>query len=191
MMPFLQDLLVQTLTNPRHALRRVLEAVPGTDARLLAAGAVIVVSVLVTQVLLLIDPPGPPWDAAVGGPVRNVAVQAGFLLGAAWAMSGLARWFGGVATFSDAVMAVTWIDFVLLVLQIAQLVLVLLLPFLGLPLAVLTVGLFFWLLTHFTAGLNGFASMGKTFAGVLVTTLIGGFVMMFLMGLPLAPPVPA
>jgi hypothetical protein len=195
MIAVLRNLIFQTLTSPRHALRGVLNLVSGRQARWLAAGLVIILSVILTDVVFLIDPvpAGSPFEAMMSDPLRNTVMQGVFLIAAAWGMSGVARWFGGVATFEDSLIAVTWIEFVLLVLQAAQLVLVLLLPFLGLPLAAMTVALFFWLLTHFTAGLNGFASMPKTFAGVMVTTVIGGIITIFLLSLTglVTPPVPA
>ncbi len=195
MIALLRDLIVQTLTNPRYGLRGVLTQVPDLTARWMAAGLVIVLSAILTEVLFMIDPipAGSPFEAMLTDPVRNVMTQAMFLILAAWAMSGVGRWFGGVATFGDSLLALTWIEFVLLVLQAAEAVIVLALPFLGLPLAALTVALFFWLLTHFTAALNGFASMPKTFAGVMGTTVIGGMIAVFVLSLIgfIVPPVPA
>jgi hypothetical protein len=194
MIAVLRDLIVQTLTNPRYALRGVLQLVSDRQARWLAAGLVVILSVILTELLFLVDPipAGSPFEAMLIDPTRNVITQAVFLVLAAWAMSGVGRWFGGVATFGDSLLAVTWIEFVLLVLQVAQAVIVLALPFLGLPLAALTIALFFWLLTHFTAGLNGFTSMPKTFAGVMGTTVIGGMIAVFVLSLTglVAPPVP-
>lgn len=176
MIAVLRSLILQTFTDPRYALRKVLSLVPPHQPRWIAAATVIILTVLLTQIITIIAPPPPesPWEAMMGDPVRNTVTQLVFLLAAAWGMSGLARSFGGVANFDDALMAVTWVEFLLLILQVAQLVVVLALPSLALPLAVLTLGLFFWLLTHFTAALNGFSSMAKTFAGVLAATVIGG-----------------
>ena len=178
MIAVLRSLVLQTVTDPRYALRRVLSLVPPYQPRWIAAATVIILTVLLTQVITIIAPapPGSPWEAMMGDPVRNTVTQVVFLLAAAWGMSGFARSFGGVAVFDDALIAVT-----------------LALPFLGLPLAVLTLGLFFWLLTHFTAALNGFSSMAKTFVGVLGATVIGGILTIVVLGLtgiaavPVAP----
>ena len=176
MIAVLRSLVLQTFTDPRYALRKVLSLVPPHQPRWIAAATVIILTVLLTQVITIIapPPPGSPWDAMMGDPVSNTVTQLVFLLAAAWGMSGFARRFGGVASFDDALIAVTWIEFLLLILQVAQLVVILALPFLAVPLAAMTLGLFFWLLTHFTAALNGFTSMAKTFAGVLAATVIGG-----------------
>jgi hypothetical protein len=195
MIAVLRSLLLQTFTDPRYALRKVLSLVPPREPRWIAAATVVILTVLLTQIITIIAPapPGSPWEAMMGDPVRNTVTQLVFLMAAAWGMSGLARSFGGAASFDDALMAVTWVEFLLLILQIAQLVVILALPFLALPLAVLTLGLFFWLLTHFTAALNGFSSMAKTFLGVLGATVIGGLVTVFILGLtgiagvPVAP----
>ena len=195
MIAVLRSLVLQTVTDPRYALRRVLSLVPPYQPRWIAAATVIILTVLLTQVITIIAPapPGSPWEAMMGDPVRNTFTQVVFLLAAAWGMSGFARSFGGVAVFDDALIAVTWIEFLLLILQVVQLVVILALPFLGLPLAVLTLGLFFWLLTHFTAALNGFSSMAKTFVGVLGATVIGGILTIVVLGLtgiaavPVAP----
>lgn len=193
MIAALRSLVLQTFTDPRYALRKVLSLVPPHQPRWIAAATVIILTVLLTQVITIIapPPPGSPWEAMMGDPLRNTATQVVFLLAAAWGMSGFARSFGGVATFDDALMAVTWIEFLLLILQVAQLVVILALPFLALPLAILTLGLFFWLLTHFTAALNGFSSMARTFLGVLGATVIGGILTIVILGLTGIAGVPA
>jgi hypothetical protein len=185
MIALLRSLVLQTFTDPRYALRKILSLVPPQLPRWTAAATVIILTVLLTQVLTIIapPPPGSPWDAMMGNPISNTLTQAVFLIGASWGMSGLARGFGGVATFDDALLAVTWIEFMLLILQVAQLVVILALPFLAAPVVILTLGLFFWLLTHFTAALNGFTSMAKTFAGVLAATIIGGLLAVVALGL--------
>ncbi len=193
MIAVLRSLVLQTITDPRYALRKVLSLVPPHQPRWIAAATVIILTVLLTQVITIIapPPPGSPWDAMMGDPVSNTVTQLVFLLAAAWGMSGFARRFGGVASFDDALIAVTWIEFLLLILQVAQLVVILALPFLAVPIVVLTLGLFFWLLTHFTAALNGFTSMPKTFAGVLGATLVGGVLAVVALSLAGIATVPA
>jgi hypothetical protein len=195
MMGLVQDLLVRTLTEPRAAAVKLIGMnLPG-EARWMAFVITVILTVLVTQSVLLISPlpPGSPWAAMMRDPVSSALTQGVFVLGAAWAMAAVAGWFGGRARFADTLLAVSWIEFVLLVVEVVQILVLFALPFLSLPLAILTVVLFFWLLTQFTASLNGFVSLPKVFAGVLATMVVGGFLAIFVLGLfgLVTPPVPA
>lgn len=93
MIAVLRSLVLQTITDPRYALRKVLSLVPPHQPRWIAAATVIILTVLLTQVITIIapPPPGSPWDAMMGDPVSNTVTQLVFLLAAAWGMSGFAR----------------------------------------------------------------------------------------------------
>ena len=83
--------------------------------------------------------------------------------------------FNGL-TMIDTILTVVYIlvavaMVVLILLQLAQVVVLLALPVLSLPIGLASVFAFFYLLTHFTAALNGFTSLIKTFFAILYSTL--------------------
>ena len=106
-----------------------------------------------------------PPEAAVSYTIFEAVLGLGFALAAHL----IGRGFGGSGSFLQALTLVTWVQFVLLLVSAAQIVLAFVMP----PLVDLTslfaVALFFWLMTHFITELHGFSSPGLVFAGILLT----------------------
>jgi hypothetical protein len=100
------------------------------------------------------------------------------------------RWRGGLGRLEDAVILVAWLQFVLLVVQVAQLVAYVVLPPVGDVLGFVGLVLFFWLMTSFVVELHAFTSPGRVFFGILATIILLAFVFSALLTpfLP-APPV--
>ncbi len=185
MIALVQDMFVRTLTDPKAAALRLRGLnLPG-EARWIGFAIAVILSVLLQQAVFIIAPlpSGSVWSAIVQDPVSTGLTQALFILAAAWAMAVVAGWFGGKARFADTLLAMAWIEFVLLLVEVAQIVILMALPVLSVPLFLISVFLFFWLLTHFTAALNGFAHLGKVFAGVFVTLALGLIVIIFVMSI--------
>lgn len=182
-LPFLRNLFATTFASPREAARQLLALGLPSEARWIAAGLVVVLSLLVSQFALLGMPadPASPLDAFVRDPVAGFVTQAAIVLGLAFGMTTVGRWFGGAARFDDALLLVTWTDFVLLIVNIVVLAVTIVLPFLSLAGAVLTLVVFIWLLTHFAAYLNGFTSLPKVLLGVILSLVVGAFLFGFLM----------
>jgi hypothetical protein len=194
-LPDVTDLLRLTFRDPRRAARTLLEAgVPG-EARWLGFALVVVLTAAITQlaVLGLPDPAGSPFEAMMRNPVSGAVAQGGMLLLIVVGMSAVARWFGGTGSFSDALLLASWIEFVLVILQAVQLVIAFAVPFLALVIGLASVAIFFWLLTYFTAELNGFSRPVLVFVGIIATLFAAAFVAMILFGglgmVPGPPPV--
>ena len=79
----------------------------------------------------------------------------------------IGRPFGGTGQFAQALAAVGWLQCILLVVQIAQIVAILVLPVLALLIAVGSLVLAIWLLTNFTAELHGFRSLFLTLLAIV------------------------
>ena len=79
----------------------------------------------------------------------------------------LGRPFGGTGRFHEALAAVSWLQSILLVVQIVQIIAILVLPVFALLIAVGSLGLAIWLLTNFTAELHGFRSMFLTLLAIV------------------------
>lgn len=95
----------------------------------------------------------------------------------AWLMASVGRAFGGTGDFPDALLLVTWIEFVLLVIQSAQVIMMILFPAIGALLSLLAVVVFVGLFVLFTKALHGFQSTAKVVFGIVGTFLAVGFVL--------------
>jgi hypothetical protein len=95
-------------------------------------------------------------------------------------MSGVGRMFGGQGRFEDALLLAVWIETILLLVQVAQIVLSLVLPAFGGLLGILSIALFLWLTVQFTKALHGFTSGPKILLVLFATLLALGFVLSFL-----------
>ncbi|WOI57047.1 Yip1 family protein [Palleronia sp. LCG004] len=82
------------------------------------------------------------------------------------------RAFKGTGDLGDAILAVTWLQFVMVCLQILQGILLIVIPPLAGIVMILGLILFFWLLTNFVAELHGFDSLGRVF-GMILFVLMG------------------
>jgi hypothetical protein len=78
---------------------------------------------------------------------------------------------GGRGRFDDAIVLVAWIEFIMVLSQAIQIVVMLVLPPLSLLVSVASLVVFVWLMTHFTAALHRLRSLGR-----VAMALIGGFV---------------
>lgn len=182
-MQALTDLLRETLRDPRGVAAALIRMGVPMQARWVALALMAVASALLTHVgmamMLASDELGS--TIMMPSPVATALTQFGVLIAtsaiAAWA----GRWAGGQGRFADAVLLMAWLQFVLLVVQVAQMVVLLLVPPLGALLGYVALALFFWLLTAFVAELHGFRSLGLTFIGVILTVLAAAFVLALLL----------
>ena len=140
---------------------------PGVTPRVFRAAARCATSVRSWRERAL---PSISWAVMVGA---GVMITSGII----FVCSRLAR---GQASFSDLILLMSWFQFLQLALYIAQMVLVVLLPPLGVLVALASVGLTLWVLAHFIKTANGFASLVGPFLGIfgvlalLVLLLLSG-----------------
>jgi len=172
-----------TLQRPREGAQTVLQMNPTRDVRWTAFVLMAVLSALMTAISLILLPP--EMRAVVGtrlpNPLLSAALQGGVLLISVVAIYRVGRWFGGHGSFADALLLLVWLQFILLLVQAAQLVAQVVLPPLSDVIGLLGIALFFWLLTNFIAELHGFASRAAVFAGIVVTTLVLAFALAVLL----------
>lgn len=128
------------------------------------------------------------WAAAMSSPVRTAIMQWVVLLISVHAIHKIGRWRGGRGTLDQTVQLVAWLQFILLCVQVVQLVVQTLVPPMADLIGLLGLVLFFWLLTNFVATLHGFRSLALTFIGILVaifaTATLLAFVFALLFGAP-------
>ncbi len=110
----------------------------------------------------------PFYLALFQGAVLIALTGATFLVG---------RLVGGTGGFKDTLILMVWLHFVMLLVQIIQMVGTFALPMFGGILAAVSLALFFWLFINFVTALHGFRSKFKV--------LVGTVVAMFLLGIGL------
>lgn len=179
-----------TLTDPAAAARQVMALRLTTSEAGMALAAIAVSATLLTSLIQLTF--GRVSDAAAEGifnhPLLLAVGQFAVMGSCAFLMWRVGRLFGGLGTFAQSLSLVAWLDAVLILLNLAGIVVLLVLPVLA-PLILIALFLaLFYLLTHFTAALNGFTSLPKTLIAILLT----GFLTLVLISLLLFPflPVP-
>ena len=119
----------------------------------------------------------PFYLALFQGAVLGLLAGATFLIG---------RVVGGTGGFKDTLLLMVWLHFVMLLIQIVQMVATIFLPVFNGILAAISLGLFFWLFVNFVTVLHGFRSKFKVLVGTIVAMfLLGiGLVNLFIFVIP-------
>ena len=179
-----------TLVNPAGAARYVRDLGLSAGQGLMALALTAVLATLLTALMQAFI--GPVDDEAMQGlfnrPFILALSQFGLMILGAALMWRVGQMFGGKGNFAQSLSLVAWLEVVLILLQLAQVVVLLALPVLSLPIGLASVFAFFYLLTHFTAALNGFTSLTKTFFAILGTSLavlfLASIALMFILPVP-------
>lgn len=172
-----------TVQDPRAGARALMAMRLPMSVRWLAFGLVVTGSSLMTVLAVRFSPAGsdPAVAQVLSQPIALALMQGVVMLVFAQLMARVGQLAGGKGGFADALLLLTWVQVILMLLQIAQIVLELALPPLADLLGLLGLGLMFWLVTNFVAELHGFTSLGAVFAGVICTLLVAGFVVTMLL----------
>ena len=129
-----------------------------------------------------------PFSAfMLASPFRTAVMQWLFLALSVVLVYQVGRLFGGRGSFPDALLIVVWLQFLMLILQVAQLVAGLVSPALAGIIGMVGFGVFLWLMTTFIAELHAFPSRGFVFLGMVLTCLAVGFLLGIVMILIIGP----
>lgn len=179
----------ETLADPRATARRIMSADLPVGARWQALALVVILSVLIGQLAawLMLGEAG--MMGAMAGPVQSGMVQGGALLLMVFAAHRIGRMMGGRGSFEDALILITWLQAIMILVQLVQVAALVVLPPLAGILSIMGVVLFLWLLTNFVAELHGFDSLGRVFGMIVVTAVGLAFIAATVLSvLGLAPP---
>lgn len=189
------QLMVQTIRNPLvtwEQLRQLRLTV--TEAWMLVIITSALAAILAWIGTLLL-----PASAEVGGalgalsrsPISMAGVQLGAATLAAFLMAEVGRIFGGKGRFAEALLAVGWIEAIMIVLQAFQLVLTVILPPLGALVGLATVVIAAYLVVAMTMAVHGFRNPLFVVLGIIATVMLVSFLMtMVAASLGLMPEVP-
>lgn len=167
----------RTVQNPREGASEVLSLGLPRDALWTAVALVVVLSILLSQFSALMM--GASGAAPMAGirisPVMGGLVQLGLLVGMALAIHLVGRAMGGSGSFPEALLLMAWLQFIMICVQVVQLLAILVIPPLTGIIFILGLVLFLWLLTNFVAVLHGFRSLAQVFVMILVTAFAIAF----------------
>lgn len=174
-----------TVSNPREGASTVLSFAPPRPALWLMFALVIVLSLMTGEIVALLTgppPEGPLTNADTRSPLALGLVQAGLFFVMIHAVHRVGTWFGGSGRFEEAMLLIVWLQFILLCVQVVQIVALILIPPVAGLIFILAIGLFLWLLVNFIAVLHGFTSLGMVF----VMTIVSAVAILFAFSLVLA-----
>lgn len=171
------DMVVLTLREPGTALRILQGMELPMSARWMALALAVTLSTLLSALSLLLFamPAGDPMGGLFSEPLMLAAVQLGSIALAAFCMAFIGRLFGGRGDFPDALLAIGWIEMILVGLQAMQLVVMLILPGAANAMFFIASGLFLYLIVAMTKALHGFTSTPKVVVGFVGSLFVMGF----------------
>ena len=163
----------RTVQDPRAGARAVLNLRFSLQASLTALLLMAVCSTLLSSVTFLLSPlrDDAQMAAVFGNPLRLAVLQLVILILIALLIHGVGRRFGGKGNLSGAVVLTAWLEFVLILIQLAQLITLFSVPVIAEALGFVGFVLFLWMLTQFIQELHGFSSAAKVFGGIIGTLL--------------------
>ncbi len=169
--------------TPREGARLVMQARVPTTARWVAFALMAIMSSVMAHLSFGMMPSSAQsqMGSAMASPFRTAIMQGVLMLVAVNAIVWIGRWRGGKGTFDDALILMVWLQFIMLILQVAQIVIQVLLPPLAEIVGIASIAVFLWLLSNFVAEVHGFKSVGWTFFGVILSLLAMGFVLALVM----------
>ncbi|SES21231.1 Yip1 domain-containing protein [Tranquillimonas rosea] len=176
----------RTLRNPRGTARELLKLDLPLDALWAALVLVVILSVLLTGVADLMVPPPPEAESIAVltlSPFAQVGLLASMQAALVLGLWRVGRGMGGQGSLSDTLLLMTFLQFVLLAAQLAQLVLMLLLPPIG---GLFMIAVFFGaivLLLIYVDEMHRFNSLGRSLLLFLLVSVGIGLVLMFLITL--------
>lgn len=167
-------LMVETITAPQRAARALQKLQPQSQAIWLALCLATVLSVLVAALSQLIVPLPPELaeQAVKISPFAFAILSMAGLLMVAFTVHWTGVSLGGQGSLEDCIAAIVWLQFLLVFLNLAEILLALASPVLGGASALATMAIILWALVNFVDVVHDFSSRAKA-AGVLLVSFVG------------------
>ncbi len=167
------DMAIFSIKRPREGLRSVMNFDVPKSALWPAMALVIAVSVLLAYVTLLLS----PVDLNAGQVIAPSPFALALILGSSMMLTVLCifwigRVCGGTASFDEVLLAVIWLQIIMILLQGIQVLAALVLPPLADFLSILAFVVMFWLMTQFITEVHGFDSAAKVFF-MMIASMFG------------------
>ncbi|MEZ5913219.1 MAG: YIP1 family protein [Paracoccaceae bacterium] len=176
-------LVARSFREPRAAARALLSLDWPIAARWQLLALALVLGMGLVQISLFLTPEGRQAMAEDRAPglVLLGVIQAVALVGTVVVVHMVARFLGGARPFEDAVMVVGWLQAVMLLVQAAQIALLLVLPGVSALVGMLSFALLMWMMTGFVAELAGSPTLARVFFALLLGLVALVVVLAFLL----------
>lgn len=172
-------LAMLTLQQPDRAVAMMRALQLPMAERWAALGLATVLSALLAGLAGIMFPAEAEGASAmlVASPIVLAVLQFFALAAGAALMASVGKMFGGHGDFPDALLALTWIDFIIIAAQAVQLALMLILPGVSALLSLATLALYVVLAVRVTGALHGFSNPFLVAIGMLATLMLVGAVL--------------
>jgi len=187
--PIIKDLLqgvIMTLRSPRAGARQIMQLDisrrQGWEILLLIAilsAGFAYISVALSSARANLGPDFPAPMAPIALAFAQLTVMAIMV----FTIYYVGRAAGGSGTLDQTLLLVSWMQFILICLQVVQIVATVVFPLLAVLIGIAGLVVLFLLLTVFVAELHGFRSMTGVFLSVLVVMVVVATVLRFVFGL--------
>lgn len=167
-------LVGRSITEPAAVARDVMATQWRRDTLWTALALVAVLNVILIAVMQIVSPLPDALEqqGVVLSPFTYVMLVGAFLVLFVFAVKGAGRMLGGQGSFDATLVLMVWFQVVSLVLEAAQVLLVLISPFLGGLFGMVSLGVLLWCIVNFIDVLHGFENRGKA-VGTLLLALVG------------------
>ena len=187
-MPTLGQLMAmvgRSIQAPREGASEILSYGVPRQALHLIIGIVVILSVILAEITTLVSAAANPdlLLGVFGNPFVVGIVQLLVLLSTIAAVYAIGRAMGGTGSIEETTLVVTWLQFIMVCIQVVQTAAFVLFPPLGGIIGIAALMLFLWLFTNFVAVLHGFRSLGLVFAMIMVSTFTLAFVLSLVLAL--------
>lgn len=171
-----------SIFEPRKAAEHVLNGGIPRDQVWPLLVLVCVLSGIIVQVGMMLHPLAPIDGVVMPGGIMVAFMVGGSILISTAVVTWIGQAFGGHGKMGDVLLLMTWLQLVMVALQVVQT----LLGVIALPLSAIFawvgIGVLLWLMTNFIAVVHGFKSLGVVFAGIIGTAIALVLVLSVLLG---------
>lgn len=169
-----RDLVIDSVVRPREAARGVMELGVPQNVVLTAAVAVTCAGLVITWAMVLMGPGVVDGVTAAiyGNPLLSAVAEFAGMLIVAVLTARVGRALGGTGNFQDALTLIVWLNAVMLLVQFAQLVLIVVAPPIAGMIGLATLLWALWVFANFVAELHGFRNPLVVLGGVILTAIV-------------------
>ncbi len=185
MLKYWVQLAMRSIADPRGVLGEIRQRDHSIAETAMAAALISAMGVIIFEASLLLSPVEGEGGTLLGitSPLGAFAFQYAMILVTAVVVCYGGRIFGGTAGFDDSLLAVTWLQFVMLLVQVVQMAAIVLVPPLGLLVFMAALVLLVYLLVNFIMAIHGFKNPMAVVAGVIGAFFAIALVLSILMAL--------
>ena len=188
MMPTFKELLEHALASPGNArdeAKWVMTFDLPRDLRWSILAIVVLLNTILTFTGAVIEGPTAPFmfQDILMRPFLLAVVQMSGMVITVFLVFWVGQMAGGHGNFGDGITLIAWLQFIMTCLQAIQVIAALTVPPLAGIIAVVAMGLMFWLMTNFIAEMHGFKSLTKVFVMIIATIFAAAFAMSFILTL--------